>query len=98
MMTIKKRQSVVYVHHTRDCDGDVILYFRDTRTPGGQPPLQSSPVISIRRSPSAVVDCAGRGGLGKYILTTQNSDYEIQIAHDLARHIIRELEWRFSLS
>jgi hypothetical protein len=96
MMALNKRQCVVYVHHTRDRDGDVILYFTDMRNDSGQAPFQSSPVVSIRRSTSAVLDRNGQGGLGKYIITTQNTDYEVQMPHELAKHLAREL--RRSLS
>jgi hypothetical protein len=94
MVAIRKRQCVVYVHHTRDSDGDVILYFRDMRICGGHALVQSSPIVSIRRGTSAVVDRQGQGGLGKYIITTQHTEYDVQMPHDRADHLARELRTR----
>jgi hypothetical protein len=91
MVTFRIRRSVVYRHHTRDRDGDVILYFLDMRIGGGRALLQSSPVVAIRKSPSAVLDRTGRGGLGKYLISTRHTDYEVQMPHDRAEHLTREL-------
>jgi hypothetical protein len=84
---------VVYLHHTRDRDGDVVFYFLE-RERGGDQPLQSSPIVSIKRGVSAVLDVKGRGNLGRYTLVTQNTEYEVQMPHDKADHLARELATR----
>ena len=90
-MAIKTRRIVLYVHHSRDRDGDIVFFFKDMQIGGGHALVQSSPVVSIRRSRSAVLDLRGRGGLGKYLIETQRSLYEVQMPHDRAEHLAREL-------
>jgi len=91
MLTYRTRKSVVYLHHTRDRDGDLIFYFTDAQHIADGTFLQSSPLVGIRRSWSAVLDHQGRGNLGKYILATRNTEYEVQMPHDKAAHLALEL-------
>jgi hypothetical protein len=81
---------VVYLHHTRDRDGEVVFFFLD-RERNGDEPLQSSPVNTIRRCRSAVLDLKGHGSLGRYLITTQNTLYEVQLPLDKADHLAQEL-------
>jgi hypothetical protein len=83
-------KNVVYLHHTRDRDGEVVFFFLDHER-SAEEPLQSSPVTSIRRCHSAVVDRAGHGALGRYQIATQNTLYEVQLPLDKTDHIAREL-------
>jgi hypothetical protein len=84
------RKLVLYVHHTRDTDGDIILLFTDPRD-AGRSLRKSSQVVSLRRLLSAVHDPQGRGNLAKYLIVTQNSEYEVQMPRDTAEHLAREL-------
>jgi hypothetical protein len=83
-------KNVIYLHHTRDRDGEVVFYFLDHER-SGEEPLQSSPVCSIRRCHSAVLDLSGHGSLGRYHIATQNTLYEVQLSLDKADHLAREL-------
>jgi hypothetical protein len=85
------RKAVTYLHHTRDRDGDVIFYFLDPERPTGNQVMQSSPVLGLSRCLSAVLDPEGRGNVGKYIITTQNTCYEVQMPRDKAEHLLREV-------
>ncbi len=84
------RRSVQYLHHTRDPDGDIIFYFSDPQTNPDGAVEKSSPVVAMRRVANGVVDRGG-SGLARYILTTQNSEYEIQMVRDKASHLAMEL-------
>ena len=84
------RKPVIYLHHTRDADGDVIFFFIDPRDPGAAV-RQSSPVRSLRRASSAVLDLHGHGSLATYILATANSEYQVQLPRDTANHLAAEL-------
>jgi hypothetical protein len=90
MVASIRRKQVLYVHHTRDADGDVVFYFVDARD-AGRALRQSSPVVSLRRLLSAVFDPQGRGNLAKYLIVTQNSEYEVQMPRDKAQHLAQEL-------
>jgi hypothetical protein len=83
-------KSVVYLHHTRDKDGDVVFFFLD-REKSGTEPVRSSPVLGIRRCHSAVLDVKGHGRMGRYVVTTQNTVYEVQMPLDKADHLAKEL-------
>jgi hypothetical protein len=83
-------KAVVYLHHTRDRDGEVVFFFLD-REKSGDEPLQSSPVRNLRRSRSAVLDLKGHGSLGRYLISTQNHVYEVQLPLDKADHLAQEL-------
>ena len=86
----KMRRSVIYLHHTPDRDGDVGFYFLDQER-GGDEPLRSSPVTGIRRFLSASLDLKGRAGLSRYIITTQNTEYQVDMAREKADHLAAEL-------
>jgi hypothetical protein len=86
------RQAVVHLHQTRDRDGDGIFYFYAPQRCHDGEYMQSSPIVSIRRCLSAVLDRRGRGNRGKSILMTLHSDYEVQMPHDTAEHLAVELE------
>lgn len=90
MSATRVPKPVLYVHHTRDADGDVVCFFVDPQDPAGEL-RQSSPVARLRMAGSAVLDRAGRDDLGKYVLSTQNSDYEVQLSHERAEHLAWEL-------
>jgi hypothetical protein len=85
----RTRKHVQYLHHTRDADGDVIFYFVDPQM--GDEVRQSSPVVGLRRLPSPVLDVQGSGDLVKYLIATQNTDYEVQLPHQKAAHLALEL-------
>jgi hypothetical protein len=89
-MSTRDRRQVVYLHHTRDKDGDVILYFVD-RPHTGEQVMQSSPVTAIRRLSSAVIDLEGHGAMAKYLISTAHTDYEVQMAKDKADHLATEV-------
>jgi hypothetical protein len=57
-------------------------------------PIQASPVVAIRKSTSTVLDRHGRGGLGKYVITTQNSEYEVYLTRGQAEQLVREMHAR----
>ncbi|HKI38751.1 MAG TPA: hypothetical protein VKA46_43280 [Gemmataceae bacterium] len=90
-MRSQAKKPVVYLHHTRDGDGDVILFFIDPRVCPAGTHLQSSPVLGIRRSSSAIIDLRGDGQVGKYVIVTENSTYELQMPRAKAEHLAREL-------
>jgi hypothetical protein len=81
---------VTYLHHTRDADGDVILHFVD---PTKQSPerMQTSPVQRVKPIPSPIIDLGKRGPLGRYLIATQNTEYEVQMPRAAAEHLIIEL-------
>jgi hypothetical protein len=87
----RKRRIVLYLHHTRDRDGEVIFYFHDPQIGVNGAVMQSSPVVHIRRSFSAVLDRHGRGDQGKYIICTTNTDYEVQMSREKGEHLAMEL-------
>jgi hypothetical protein len=84
------RNPVLYMHHTRDADGDVVFFFVHPRD-AGRSLRKSSPVVGLRRLLSAVHDPDGRGNLAKYLIVTRNSEYEVQMSRDTAQHLAREL-------
>ena len=53
--------------------------------------LQSSPITNLRRIPSAVIDGCGHGHIARYRITTQNTEYEVQMPWDKADHLAKEL-------
>jgi hypothetical protein len=87
------RKQVRYLHHTRDTDGDVIFYFLDPLKEEADM-MQSSPVVGIAPVRSAVLDVASHGRLGKYVILTQNTAYEVQMPADKADHLLLELTGR----
>jgi hypothetical protein len=88
----RSTRSVVYVHHTRDRDGDVILYFTDPQAADRRTTMQSSPVLGLRR----VYDGVPTGDLGRYIVSTRNTDYDLQMPREKAHHLARELNLTLS--
>jgi hypothetical protein len=93
MSVARTRKYVHYLHHTRDADGNVIFFFVDPRDTVGVR-HRSSPVRALRRAGSAVLDLQGRGNLGKYLIVTQNSEYEVQMPCGRAEHLAAELGGR----
>jgi hypothetical protein len=88
------RKQVRYLHHTRDTDGDVIFYFLDPlKEEAGI--MQSSPIVGIATVRSAVLDVTNHGRLGKYVIVTQNTAYEVQMPADKADHLLLELTCHF---
>ena len=81
---------VHYLHHTCDADGNVIFFFVDPRDKVGVR-YRSSPVRALRRTGSTVLDLQGRGNLGKYLIVTQNSEYEVQMPCERAEHLAAQL-------
>jgi hypothetical protein len=91
MTTVRQKKCVLYLHHTRDADGDMIFFFVDpSRGPAGTV-LQSSPILGIRRASSAVLDLLGDGQQGKYVILTDHSAYEVQMPRAKAEHLAEEL-------
>jgi hypothetical protein len=90
MPTDQPPRNVIYLHHTRDHDGDVVFYFLDHER-AGEEPMQSSPITGIRRYLSAVLDLDGHGSLTRYLLTTKNTEYLVQMPRDKADHLAREV-------
>jgi hypothetical protein len=90
MPTSKVRKNVFYLHHTRDRDGDVVFIFLD-REHSGEEPVQSSPVTGIRRFMTATLDLKGKGNLSRYLITTQNTEYAVEMTRDRADHLAAEL-------
>jgi hypothetical protein len=86
----KGKRRVTYLHHTRDADGDVVLHFVDP-TKNSPERMQTSPVQRVKPIPSPVIDLTKRGPLGRYLITTQNTDYEVQMPRAAAEHLIIEL-------
>ena len=81
---------VVYRHHTRDPDGDIILYFVDNRQDPGAL-VKSSPVVSIKRATYVALDTGLDGQVGKYLVSTQNTIYEVAMSRAQAEHLAREI-------
>ena len=82
---------VNYLHHTRDKDGDVLLFFTDPAATDPQAILQSSPITGLRKIPNAVIDTTGRGNLCRFLVVTAHTDYEITIAREKADHLSLEV-------
>jgi hypothetical protein len=90
------RKQVQYLHHTRDANGDVIFFFKEPiKKDAGV--MQSSPILAIAGSSSAVLDVAEHGRLGKYVIKTQNTIYEVQMPVDKADHLKMELVSRYGV-
>ena len=87
MATYRNRKCVIYLHHRRDHDGDVLFYFLDVQDGDDAKVMQSSPIERIRRSYSAVIDPEGCGNLARYIISTQNTDYQVQMPVQRAAHL-----------
>jgi hypothetical protein len=91
MSPINRRKYAVYLGHRCDLDGDVLFYFRDLAVGAGDKVFQSSPVQGIRRLRSPVIDQHGNGRLARYIIETENSEYEVQMPVEAARHLGSQL-------
>lgn len=92
MQPTRLRRTVLYLHHTRDADGDVVFYFVDPTRCGDGEFLQSSPVVRLRRLSGPVLERDQvQAGRGKYLIVTQNTDYEVQLSHERAAHLAREV-------
>ncbi len=89
--TPQERKCVLYLHHERDSDGDLIFYFIDPSRGSAGEILQSSPIVEIRRSLSAVIDLKGDGEVGKYVILTRHSAYEVQMPRRRAEQMARAL-------
>ena len=70
----------------------MILFFTDPQGADRRITMQSSPVVSLRR----VYDGVPAGDLGRYIVSTSNTDYDLQIPREKAHHLARELNLSFS--
>lgn len=81
-----ERKRVTYLHHTRDTDGDVVFFFKE----GDGPSVQSSPITSVQRSRIKPTFATGRT-MALYVVTTQNSTYEVLLPKDVAEHLRREI-------
>jgi hypothetical protein len=88
----RSTRSVVYVHHTRDRDGDVILYFTDPKAGDRRTTMQSSPVLGLRR----VYEAALTGDVARYIVSTRNTDYDLHMPREKAHHLAKELHLTLS--
>lgn len=92
MQTSRAPVPVLYLHHTRDADGDVLFYFVDPARCGDGDVLQSSPIVGLKRLPALVVQREGvAAGKGRYLISTANTDYAVQLSHERAAHLAREL-------
>lgn len=79
MPATRTRRRAIYIRHIQDQDGDLILHFVDPiRCPRGTF-LSSSPVVGIRRVLSAVLDTQDDQSLSRYLVSTENSDYEVEM-------------------
>jgi hypothetical protein len=85
----RRVRHVVYLHHARDTDGEVIFFFTDPDAGGAE--YCSSPVTGLRRLRSAVIDQQKHGVLARFRITTHNTDYETQMPQDKAAHLATEL-------
>lgn len=84
-------RAVTYLHHTRDAEGDVVFFFTDAAAADRQAVLQSSPVQGLRRVATAVIDRRGHGDLARYRITTEHTEYDVQMPADKADHLALEL-------
>jgi hypothetical protein len=91
MRSTRPKRSVRYVRHGRDADGDLIMYFVDPCRPSGGALMQSSPIVGLRRVYSAVIDLQGGGAVGRYVVRTCNTDYEVQMSPAAAEQLAVEL-------
>jgi hypothetical protein len=89
--TTLPRREVVYVHHTRDKDLDVLLLFRDLTSPDPAALIRSSPVLAVRRTLAAVFDAEGRGDLVSVEVNTANTTYTLTMPWRLFLHLQREI-------
>lgn len=92
----RQRREVVYRHHSRDSDGDVVLFFIDLAEPENL--LKSSPVISIERSYAAIFDAKGHGDLASVVISTRQTAYTTTMPLRLFEHLQIELELKERLN
>jgi hypothetical protein len=85
---LSHHKAVLYLHHTRDTDGEVIFYFREGNVDGE--PLRSSPILAIKKVVSGGSIASGRS-LAPFHIVTRNSVYEVVLGHDTAEHLAREI-------
>jgi hypothetical protein len=76
--------------HARDADGDVVFLFLDWHDGAGQWQL-SSPIKGIRRLHSAVLALQQPENAALYVISTQNSQYQVRLTQDQARKILQLL-------
>jgi hypothetical protein len=88
---MRPTRSVRYVRHERDGDGDLILYFVDPCRLPTSDLLWSAPVGGLRRVYSAVIDLRGEGAVGRYVVRTADTDYEVQMSWAAAQLLAWEL-------
>jgi hypothetical protein len=89
--TSRPRREVIYVHHTKDQDGDVVLRFRDLTAGDPSALFVSSPIVGVKRLYAAVFDAAGRGDLASVLVSTTRTDYATTMPVRLFEHLQTEL-------
>jgi hypothetical protein len=85
---LDERRRVNYLHHTRDSDGNVILYFS---LPPSVEVYQSSAVRGIARLDLGATGPGGYRGRARYVVSTENSAYEVEMPLATADHLAVEL-------
>lgn len=74
---------VLYIHHSRLADRDLVFLFKDPSICNGDELVRSSAIKSLRRYGSSFGN--------SYVITTESSDYLVQMSLGRADHLAMEL-------
>lgn len=92
----RQRREVVYRHHSRDSDGDVVLFFVNLSEPENL--LKSSPVLAVERTYAAIFDAKGYGDLTSVVIITRQTVYNTTMPLRLFEHLEIELDIKEKLA